>query len=784
MSIGDLSEREFAKVEEAKRFYCNYALAIGFSIRRSRLRRSEGGVVMGRQWVCSKEGSRSKKWTNRDDMVRTPRKETRENCHATFAVKYCPNQDAYIVTKFVKEHSHRLANSHEVPFLRSHRCVTESNIAQSMSMRKASIKTNRTYDYMVDQAGGYKKVGFTSKDLYNRMDFERRQVVLDGDAQAAISYMNGKAIADPKFFCMFSVDEENRLANLFWRDSQSLHDYCCFGDVVILDSTYKTNVYDKPLVVFVGVNNHNATTVFGCAFLVDETADTYRWVLRTFLTSMKDKKPVSIVTDWDDAMRVAIDEVFPDAHHRLCTWHIMRNVNTNVNTPEIVREFSYCVHGGLTPVAFEQHWQQMIDTYDLKGDWIEMMYHKRKRWAEAYCSGHFFGGNTTTQRVEGMHKNLKDGIGRGMRLVEGIPRIERSLLRLRNENVKDDFDSNNSHPLLRTHLRSLEEHAASIFTHDIYKLIRNEINKEAKLILVQPVRNNEDPRVYTFSKFGRPVEKWTVVYYTKEQHLQCSCKLFESSGIPCCHMFGVMKCEHMDEILPTLIMKRWTKDARRGSEIVVKSDDVPHETIQMARFGSLSVDFNKLCFYGSQTEVAYKRLKAECGRLNTLVETWKEQHEQTSLKLGCHNNVVRDPIVAKTKGKQTTGSKGKKAPQCGECKVTGHNKRNCPNLIVGEGGKRKRGYTSDMSDILSSFGPEDDTTVGNKTFYSSSSAVHGTKMLSSSYTPPNSGFSCGEVSSGSTHYTSDGFTFDTPEYSVLESQFDTQASPRRDRNRF
>ncbi|CAL9011105.1 unnamed protein product [Prunus brigantina] len=140
------------------------------------------------------------------------------------------------------------------------------------------------------------KVGFTSKDLYNRMDFECQKVVLDGDAQSAISYMNAKAIADPEFFCMFS-----------------------------------------------------------------------------------DKKPVSIVTDGDEAMRVAIDEVFPDAHHRLCTWHIMRNVNTNVNNPKIVREFSYCVHGGLTPIAFEQHWQQMIDTYDLKGDWIEMMYRKRKR---------------------------------------------------------------------------------------------------------------------------------------------------------------------------------------------------------------------------------------------------------------------------------------------------------------------------------------------------------------------------------------------------------------------
>ncbi|CAB4317204.1 unnamed protein product [Prunus armeniaca] len=156
MSIADLAEREFAKFEEAERFYCKYALAIGFSIRRSRLRHSEGGVVMGRQWVCSKEGSRSKKWMNRDDMVHTPRKGTRENCHATFAVKYCPKWDAYIVTKFVKEHSHRLANSR-----------------------------------------GYMKVGFTSKDLYNRMDFERRQVVLDGDAQATISYMNAKAIVDP-----------------------------------------------------------------------------------------------------------------------------------------------------------------------------------------------------------------------------------------------------------------------------------------------------------------------------------------------------------------------------------------------------------------------------------------------------------------------------------------------------------------------------------------------------------------------------------------------------------
>ncbi|KAH0972365.1 hypothetical protein GBA52_024521 [Prunus armeniaca] len=173
-----------------------------------------------------------------------------------------------------------------------------------------------------------------------------------------------------------------------------------------------------------------------------------------------------------------------------------------------------------------------------------------------------------------------------MKLVECILQIERFLLKLRNEDAKDDFDLKNSHPLILTHLRSLEEHATSIFTYNTYKLIRNEINNEAKLFLMQLVRNNDDPRVYKFPKFGRPDEKWIVVCYRKEQHLQCSCKLFESSRIPYCHMFGVMKCDHTDQILPALIMKRWTKDVRCGSEFIVKSDDVPNEIVQIARFGS------------------------------------------------------------------------------------------------------------------------------------------------------------------------------------------------------
>ena len=61
---------------------------------------------------------------------------------------------------------------------------------------------------------------------------------------------------------------------MFWRDGQSFYDFTNFGDVHIFDSNYKSNIYGKPLVVFVGSNDHKATILF-CALLVDETKDTY-----------------------------------------------------------------------------------------------------------------------------------------------------------------------------------------------------------------------------------------------------------------------------------------------------------------------------------------------------------------------------------------------------------------------------------------------------------------------------------------------------------------------------
>ena len=52
---------------------------------------------------------------------------------------------------------------------------------------------------------------------------------------------------------------------------------------------------------FTGVNNHGQTIIFACAFLNDETADSFVWLFKKFLNTMpgnsSENAPKMIITD-------------------------------------------------------------------------------------------------------------------------------------------------------------------------------------------------------------------------------------------------------------------------------------------------------------------------------------------------------------------------------------------------------------------------------------------------------------------------------------------------------
>ncbi|XP_028068809.1 protein FAR1-RELATED SEQUENCE 5-like [Camellia sinensis] len=357
----DVLQMKFNSEDDAYTFYNAYAKVIGFSVRRSRKRiTGDNKFVESRKWVCSREGVREKKYLQRVERVRTPRAETRLFCNAAFRVRYDKTARKYVVTHFVGEHNHPLAAPHYVPFLWSLRFVTSADQAQAKAMRNVGMKTSQIMDFMVHQSGGYEKVGFIHRDLHNQFQAERKVQLAERDAEGALGYLSAKLDADPLFFFKYNVDKDNRLDKIFWADCRSRMDYAAFGDVLVFDTTYHTNAYKKPFVILAGVSNHFITTIFGCALLPDETMETYTWVLEMLMEAMDGKRPISVVTDGDRAMRQAIKRVIPNCRHRLCSWHLEKNASTNVHIPEFTTDFAQLMLKKCKIDEFDNAWAAMV----------------------------------------------------------------------------------------------------------------------------------------------------------------------------------------------------------------------------------------------------------------------------------------------------------------------------------------------------------------------------------------------------------------------------------------
>ena len=106
------------------------------------------------------------------------------------------------------------------------------------------------------------------------------------------------------------------VCGMYWAAYESFH------DVIIFDITYLTNKYDMPFAPFIRINHHGKSIILGCGLLSGEDTNSFVWVFRQFLQSMCDIAPKAIITDQCQAMRRAIEIVFPEIVHHWCIWHI------------------------------------------------------------------------------------------------------------------------------------------------------------------------------------------------------------------------------------------------------------------------------------------------------------------------------------------------------------------------------------------------------------------------------------------------------------------------------
>ena len=130
---------------------------------------------------------------------------------------------------------------------------------------------------------------FFQKDIHNLFEKMRREHATS-DAMSLLQYCKDEKEENSKFQYAFKIDDEGKLEHIFWAPYPCIDWYQKFGDVVVFDTTYKVNAYDMPFGVFVGVNNHGKTILFGYALVRNETTSTFQWLMKVNFQSCKDSQ--------------------------------------------------------------------------------------------------------------------------------------------------------------------------------------------------------------------------------------------------------------------------------------------------------------------------------------------------------------------------------------------------------------------------------------------------------------------------------------------------------------
>ncbi|KAK2646601.1 hypothetical protein Ddye_021796 [Dipteronia dyeriana] len=131
-----------------------------------------------------------------------------------------------------------------------------------------------------------------------------------------------------------------------------------------------------------------------------------------------------------------------------------------------------------------------------------------------------------------------------LKLYEFMQNIDRVLECIRHSEMFNDYQYSNTTPVYSTHLTSLEKHAATIYTRNVFFLMQDEIKEETSFNICSCVQDM-DRYTYILKRFGSENLTWTTCFIPSANQIQCLCKLFETSGIPYSDSFSVMKAMNM-----------------------------------------------------------------------------------------------------------------------------------------------------------------------------------------------------------------------------------------------
>ncbi|GAB2276986.1 Protein FAR1-RELATED SEQUENCE 4 [Dionaea muscipula] len=555
---------EFESHEAAYGFYKEYAKSMGFGTAKLSSRRSRASKeYIDAKFSCIRYGNKQ----HSDDAV-NPRPSPKIGCKASLHVKRKPD-GKWHVYNFVKEHNHDLIPE-RIHLFRSHRDGdTLKNDSRTRRQKVLAVPSK--------QFSSCENINCLESYVRTQREKGRKLSLEAGDPQILLELFMNMQEEDPRFFYAVDLNEEHCLRNAFWVDAKGMDDYTKFGDVLSFETSYFTNKYKLPLVLFIGVNHHIQPILLGCALIGDGTVYTYIWLLKTWLMAMGGQAPRVILTDQNNALKAAISAVLLGTRHCLSLWHVLEVIPLRLEYMSLwldglMEKFHKCVFRSWTEEEFTNRWLKLIEKFKLDEDeWMRSLYEDRFLWVPVFLRSVSFAGLSTPSRAESLNSlfdkyiNAETSIGDFVQLYKVLQEDKLE------QEAKSQFDAWHEEPELMSP-SPFEKQMSLVYTHEIFKKFQVEVLGAAACHLK---KNKEEGPIITYDVKDFEVDQDFLVQWNESaSEICCSCCFFEYRGYLCRHAIVVLQMSGVFSIPLKYVLQRWTNVALSRHGIIENLDDV------------------------------------------------------------------------------------------------------------------------------------------------------------------------------------------------------------------
>ncbi len=154
---------------------------------------------------------------------------------------------------------------------------------------------------------------------------------------------------DGKDNFQFAFDEtETKLYIMFYQTDEMRELYQHYGDILFIDGTYRVNINNYSIYLFVVEDNNGNSQVVGSALTVYEREVCLETIVNFFISQVNIEHTKAIMTDKDLTEQDVLQRLFPGATLLLCKFHVIKTFKEKCKNKKLLEVMNKMINSKVT----------------------------------------------------------------------------------------------------------------------------------------------------------------------------------------------------------------------------------------------------------------------------------------------------------------------------------------------------------------------------------------------------------------------------------------------------